>query len=78
MAHGDDAGGSPWTVWKVLGVVLALLAMVGFGSCGLILGALGALDTNATAVLLGLGLIAIAVGALVAMLKIIKSTRREP
>ena len=79
MAHRDDAGGSPWTVLKALGVALAALAMVGFGSCGLLVVAIGSSlgEDDATLVLLGLGLIAVAVGALVAMLKIIKSTRER-
>lgn len=60
MSDGDGPGGAVLTMLKVVALVIALTAMVGFGACGLfgvVLGGWFSFDTG----LLGLGLLGIVI-----------------
>jgi ABC-type transport system involved in multi-copper enzyme maturation permease subunit len=78
MTADDDSGGSGWTVWKVLGMIAALLGMVGFGFaglCGLLIAGIVGPDTETVAIGV-LGLV-IAVALLFGAIAIARSTRRR-
>lgn len=78
MTDREDSGGSGWTVWKVLGLIVALLGTIGFGFCSFLGFAVvssysGDVGLWALA-FLGLGL---AVAFLVMMVAIVRSANRR-
>jgi hypothetical protein len=75
----QQSGASGWTPAKVLGLIIGLLLMVGFGACGLCgLAFMGSFPGDPTVLGLSLAGFAIATGGFFLVRKMIRLAREPP
>ena len=75
MDRSPDESGTGWTVAKVVGLVVCLVGMVGFGLCSLVGLMAGGLSGFGVFVVVGLGLTAL---SFLGVYAIIRSARKPP